>query len=53
MKDTVISYETDILKALGFITVVVHPHKFILNFTKILEGSKELSQLAWSLANDR
>lgn len=53
MKDTCISYEHDILKELGFIVVVVHPHKFILNYTKIIEGNKELSQLAWNFANDR
>ncbi|XP_048325166.2 cyclin-L1-1 isoform X2 [Ziziphus jujuba] len=48
--------ERHILKEMGFICHVEHPHKFISNYLATLEIPPELRQLrqeAWNLANDR
>ncbi|KAH7543162.1 hypothetical protein FEM48_Zijuj02G0153900 [Ziziphus jujuba var. spinosa] len=47
--------ERHILKEMGFICHVEHPHKFISNYLATLEIPPELRQLrqeAWNLAND-
>ncbi|KAK9084827.1 hypothetical protein Sjap_025238 [Stephania japonica] len=43
--------ERHLLKEMGFICHVEHPHKFISNYLATLE-TPELGQEAWSLAND-
>ncbi|KAL9666706.1 hypothetical protein QQ045_001043 [Rhodiola kirilowii] len=43
--------ERHLLKEMGFICHVEHPHKFICNYLATLE-TQELSQEAWNLAND-
>jgi hypothetical protein len=53
MKNEIIQTERHILKQLGFIIHVVHPHKFVLNYLKILDATKEMTQTAWNFANDR
>lgn len=53
LKNELIKSERYILKELGFMLLVIHPHKFILNYIKILDGSQELSQIAWNYCNDR
>lgn len=53
MKRTIIDCEQILLRALGYVVQVVHPHKFLLNYLKILEGSTELMQKSWNYANDR
>ena len=53
MKNELIKTERYFLKELGFMLLVVHPHKFVLNYIKILEGSPELAQKAWNYINDR
>lgn len=45
--------ERHILKEMGFICHVEHPHKFISNYLATLETPPELTQEAWNLANDR
>jgi hypothetical protein len=45
--------ERHILKEMGFICHVEHPHKFISNYLATLETPPELRQEAWNLANDR
>lgn len=45
--------ERAILKELGFMVYVELPHKFILNYTKVLDGDGELTQQAWNFLNDR
>ena len=45
--------ERHILKEMGFICHVEHPHKFISNYLATLETPEELRQEAWNLANDR
>ncbi|KAG9450666.1 hypothetical protein H6P81_010631 [Aristolochia fimbriata] len=44
--------ERHILKEMGFICHVEHPHKFISNYLRTLETPPELRQEAWNLAND-
>ncbi|XP_037492151.1 cyclin-L1-1 isoform X2 [Jatropha curcas] len=44
--------ERHILKEMGFVCHVEHPHKFISNYLATLEAPKELRQEAWNLAND-
>ncbi|XP_057502212.1 cyclin-L1-1-like isoform X1 [Actinidia eriantha] len=44
--------ERHLLKEMGFICHVEHPHKFISNYLAALETPRELTQEAWNLAND-
>nr|XP_023913992.1 cyclin-L1-1-like isoform X1 [Quercus suber]XP_023913998.1 cyclin-L1-1-like isoform X1 [Quercus suber]POF25830.1 cyclin-l1-1 [Quercus suber] len=44
--------ERHILKEMGFVCHVEHPHKFIFNYLAILETPTELRQEVWNLAND-
>eukprot|EP01018_Ginkgo_biloba_P005788 Gb_18065 [translate_table: standard] len=44
--------ERHILKEMGFICHVEHPHKFILNYLALLGAPPEIRQEAWNLAND-
>ncbi|PSS26699.1 Cyclin-L1-1 like [Actinidia chinensis var. chinensis] len=44
--------ERHLLKEMGFICHVEHPHKFISNYLAALETPPELRQEAWNLAND-
>ncbi|KAH9311872.1 hypothetical protein KI387_026907, partial [Taxus chinensis] len=44
--------ERHLLKEMGFICHVEHPHKFILNYLAQVEAPPELMQEAWNLAND-
>ncbi|KAH1121852.1 hypothetical protein J1N35_005012 [Gossypium stocksii] len=44
--------ERHILKEMGFVCHVEHPHKFISNYLATLETPPELRQEAWNLAND-
>ncbi|KAK6228158.1 hypothetical protein SCA6_000498 [Theobroma cacao] len=44
--------ERHILKEMGFVCHVEHPHKFISNYLATLETPTELRQEAWNLAND-
>lgn len=53
MKTDLIRTERHLLKEMGFICHVEHPHKFILNYLLQLEAPPELMQEAWNLANDR
>ncbi|CAM8941686.1 unnamed protein product [Rhodiola kirilowii] len=43
--------ERHLLKEMGFVCHVQHPHKFICNYLASLE-TQELSQEAWNLSND-
>ncbi len=48
--------EREILKELGFILYTEHPHKFILNYVKLLTVDeslmKKLAQHDWKFIND-
>ncbi|CAI0442838.1 unnamed protein product [Linum tenue] len=44
--------ERHILKEMGFVCHVEHPHKFISNYLVTLDTPPELRQEAWNLAND-
>jgi len=52
LKNEIIKSERHVLRELGFMVYVELPHKFILNYLKILEGSSELAQQAWNIIND-
>jgi transcription initiation factor TFIIIB Brf1 subunit/transcription initiation factor TFIIB len=53
MKTDLIRTERHLLKEMGFICHVEHPHKFIISYLKVLGAPSELMQVAWNLANDR
>lgn len=52
MKTDLIRTERHLLKEMGFICHVEHPHKFIISYLKVLGAPAELMQVAWNLAND-
>ena len=52
MKNDLIRTERHLLKQMGFICHVEHPHKFISNYLATLGAPPELRQEAWNLAND-
>jgi transcription initiation factor TFIIIB Brf1 subunit/transcription initiation factor TFIIB len=55
-KDRLIRAERELLKELGFVLYTEHPHKFILNYAKLLTLDdatfKRLAQYAWNFIND-
>ncbi|KAK4339577.1 hypothetical protein RND71_041039 [Anisodus tanguticus] len=53
LKADLIRTERHLLKEMGFICHVEHPHKFISNYLAALGTPAELRQEAWNLANDR
>lgn len=53
LKNDLIRTERHLLKEMGFICHVEHPHKFISNYLATLGAPLELRQEAWNLANDR
>nr|XP_009412076.1 PREDICTED: cyclin-L1-1 isoform X2 [Musa acuminata subsp. malaccensis] len=52
LKNDLVRTERHLLKEMGFICHVEHPHKFISNYLATLEAPPELRQEAWNLAND-
>ncbi|KAL1813586.1 hypothetical protein DCAR_0625948 [Daucus carota subsp. sativus] len=52
LKLDLIRTERHLLKEMGFVCHVEHPHKFISNYLATLETPPELRQEAWNLAND-
>ncbi|KAL3516183.1 hypothetical protein ACH5RR_023085 [Cinchona calisaya] len=52
LKADLVRTERHLLKEMGFICHVEHPHKFISNYLRVLETPPELIQEAWNLAND-
>uniref|UniRef100_A0A1D1ZB69 Cyclin-L1-1 n=1 Tax=Anthurium amnicola TaxID=1678845 RepID=A0A1D1ZB69_9ARAE len=52
LKNDLIRTERHLLKEMGFICHVEHPHKFISNYLATLGAPPELRQEAWNLAND-
>lgn len=52
LKADLIRTERHLLKEMGFICHVEHPHKFISNYLATLEAPAKLRQEAWNLAND-
>jgi hypothetical protein len=53
-KGELIMIERYLLKDLGFnfYNIIDHPHKYILYYVKMLDGTAELSQIAWNYLND-
>lgn len=51
VKQSMFKIEKTMLRVLGFVTHVEHPHKFVLSLITIL-GITQLQQEAWNLAND-
>ncbi|WOL04015.1 cyclin-L1-1 isoform X2 [Canna indica] len=52
LKSDLVRTERHLLKEMGFICHVEHPHKFISNYLATLDAPHELRQEAWNLAND-
>lgn len=55
MRQDVVDAERLILKELGFQVYrldMSHPHKYILNYIRMLKGNKYLAQKAWNYIND-
>jgi transcription initiation factor TFIIIB Brf1 subunit/transcription initiation factor TFIIB len=52
MRRDLIVTESHVLKELGFLVQVEHPHKFILSYLNVLGGDNLFAQAAWSLVND-
>lgn len=56
MKRMLARAEGEVLKELGFVLYTEHPHKFILNYVKLLcddpKTERELAQKAWNTIND-
>lgn len=52
LKNDLIRTERHLLKEMGFICHVEHPHKFISNYLATLGAPLNLRQEAWNLAND-
>ena len=53
LKNDIIEVERYILRELGFILHVEHPHKSVLNYLTVFDGELRLKQEAWNLTNDR
>lgn len=55
-RERLIRAERELLKELGFVLYTEHPHKFILNYAKLLTLDdamfKKLAQYAWNFIND-
>ena len=53
-KSELLLMERHLLKELGFslYSIMDHPHKYLLYFVKLLNGTFELSQKAWNYLND-
>lgn len=53
-RDWLVMVERQILIDMGFsiYNVTEHPHKYVLYYVKVLDGSKELAQRAWGYIND-
>ncbi|EFA77834.1 cyclin [Heterostelium album PN500] len=52
LKADVMEAEMTVLKEFGFLMKVEPPHKFILNYLKLLEKSNDVAQKAWNYLND-
>jgi len=52
VKQDVIRVERHVLRAFGFCIHVEHPHKFVVNYARMMEQPKELMRRAWAFAND-
>eukprot|EP01051_Picozoa_sp_SAG22_P026251 SAG22_NODE_8190_length_676_cov_0.684575_1_plen_185_part_01 len=53
MKERVLKAERDLLHTSRFDLNIVHAYKFIMQYVKQLNGSRDLAQVAWSFYNDR
>jgi cyclin L len=52
IKAEVVRLERHMLRALGFIVHVEHPHRFVLTFGQLLGLGRDTLQEGWNLAND-
>lgn len=48
-----LSVEAEILRSLGYVGHVEHPHKFVISLLSVLGIKGPLMQEVWSLTNDR
>lgn len=52
LKKELLDMELHMLRELGFVCHVEHPHKFVLSYLLSLDATHEFLQEAWSLTND-
>ena len=52
LKQTLITDEQVLLRTISFEIVVEHPHKYLLNFGKLMDAKHSLIQMAISILND-
>lgn len=56
MKQLVVGVEAEVLTELGFLLYTEHPHKFILNYVRLIcpdpSLEQQLAQRAWNVIND-
>ncbi|KAF9430393.1 hypothetical protein BGZ94_007044 [Podila epigama] len=48
----VLSYEKMVLESICFDFRIIQPYKYVIKFTKLLNGSKALARFAWNIARD-
>ena len=55
LKKDLLDAEREMLKIMGFQVYVEHPHKYLLNYLRVLslDSHPTLPQKAWNYANDR
>ena len=53
MKAAIYDVDFSTMHQVGFDLSVEHPHKFLLNYNKVLHLPKEVTQVAWNFVNDR
>eukprot|EP00239_Pterosperma_sp_CCMP1384_P002372 CAMPEP_0197850102 /NCGR_PEP_ID=MMETSP1438-20131217/14235_1 /TAXON_ID=1461541 /ORGANISM="Pterosperma sp., Strain CCMP1384" /LENGTH=331 /DNA_ID=CAMNT_0043463081 /DNA_START=233 /DNA_END=1225 /DNA_ORIENTATION=- len=51
-KEELLEYEAAVLKAMQFDVFVLHPHKYLLNYSRALNCSQPVIQLAFGMVND-
>ncbi|EGC28862.1 hypothetical protein DICPUDRAFT_10863, partial [Dictyostelium purpureum] len=52
LRNKVLQNEHLILTTIAFELVVEHPYKYLLEYMKTIQGSKNLCQVAWNFVND-
>jgi hypothetical protein len=51
-KEIIFENELEVLTELGYKAFCELPHKYILNYVQVLEGSQEFAQKSWNYLND-
>jgi cyclin T len=52
LREEILVAERQVLQAIAFDLTVEHPYKYLLNYVKVIEGNRNLAQVAWNFVND-